>query len=132
MEEYAFHLNEENFMIENDLFFNIENIISKDETLSMGNNSHGIKKEKERNKKIIKRYNLKSEAEKNILRKKNAISAKKFRIKKKEKEKTLFEENESLKFKIEFLKKKISSLKSIISNYDFINSKFYIDNFDSN
>ena len=106
MEEYAFHLNEENFMIENDLFFNIENIISKDETLSMGNNSNvkeneiinsktrnkiktykEIKKEKERNKKRKERYNLKSEAEKNILRKKNAISAKKFRLKKKKKRK---------------------------------------------
>ena len=153
MEENTFDLNEE-LLTENDTYFNIVSSIFKDESLSMENNKllsnsqenekenciiknkiktyEEIIREKERKKRRNERYHLKSEDEKNILRKKNAICAKKCRLKKKEKEKALLEENKSLKYKIEILKKKISSLNSIISNYDFLNSKIYIEQFDSN
>lgn len=72
-------------------------------------------KEKERNKKRKEKFLLKSEDEKKIERKRNAVCAQKFRLRRKEELKGLLEENQSLKIRVEFLKKKISSLESFIS-----------------
>lgn len=72
-------------------------------------------KEKERNKKRKEKFLLKSEDEKQIERKRNAVCAQKFRLRRKEELKGLLEENQSLKIRVEFLKKKISSLESFIS-----------------
>ena len=67
----------------------------------------------------------KSEEEKKIQRKKNAISAKKFRMKKKEEFNFLLKQNEDLKKEIEFLNKKIFSLEDIISNYKLLSPKIF-------
>ena len=72
-------------------------------------------KEKERKEKRKEKFLLKSEDEKKIERKRNAVCAQKFRLRRKEELKGLLEENQSLKIRVEFLKKKISSLESFIS-----------------
>ena len=82
-------------------------------------------KEKERNRRRKEKFLAKSEEEKNIQRKRNAISAKKFRMKKKEEFNNLLKENEALREEIEFLKKKLLSLEDFISHYKLLSPKIY-------
>ena len=77
------------------------------------------------NRRRKEKFLAKSEEEKKIQRKRNAISAKKFRMKKKEEFKSLLKENETLKNEIEFLNKKLFSLQKIISDYQILSPKIY-------